>query len=118
GGSGAVGFAGDLDLDYELSSLISGLLANKLGGVKNADGVAELAVPLKVSGSASAPRVFVDVKSLAKKQAIDQTSRILGRLLSGGKDAQPSGEPSEEQPDAPPEKPRLPFNLEGLFKKK
>ncbi len=118
GGSGVIGFAGDLALDYELSSLISGLLANKLGGVRNADGVAQLAVPLKVSGSASSPRVFVDVRSLAKKQAIDQATGILGRLLSGGKDAQPAGEPGEEQPAAPPERPRLPFNLEGLFKNK
>jgi uncharacterized protein involved in outer membrane biogenesis len=111
-GDGAIGFGGDLDLDYQLSSLISGLLAQKLGGALNADGVAQLAVPLRVKGAASSPLVFVDVKSLAKKQAVEQAKGLLGKLLSKGKEGETEGEEA-----APKEKPRLPFDLEGLFKK-
>ncbi|MBI1354223.1 MAG: hypothetical protein GC160_07745 [Acidobacteria bacterium] len=116
GGKGSIGFGGDdLKLDYDISSLITGVLADKLGGPKNADGVAQLAVPIRVKGAAAAPLVYVDVKSLAKKQAVDQATRILGGLLGGKKKAE-EGEAGAEQ--APAEKPRLPFNLEGLFNKK
>ena len=116
GGKGSIGFGGrDLSLNYDLSSLITGILADKLGGVKNADGVAQLAVPIRVKGSTAAPVVYVDVKSLAKRQGVDQAKRLLGDLLGG---RTPAGEGEPGAAEAPEEKPRLPFNLEGLFKKK
>jgi len=116
-GEGAVSFAEDLGLDYELSSLITGLLAQKLGGALTPDGVAQLAVPLRVKGDAGAPRVFVDVKTLAKDQAIDQAQNLLDKLLSKGKDKDAEGEGAEGE-QAAPQKPRLPFDLESLFKKR
>lgn len=111
-GDGAIGFGGEIDLDYELSSLVSGLLAQKLGGALNSDGVAQLAVPLRVKGNASSPLVFVDVKSLVKDQAAEQVKGLLGKLLSKGQE----DEPVEGEEPAPKQKPRLPFDLEGIFK--
>lgn len=110
-GDGAIGFGGELDLDYELSSLISGLLAQKLGGALNQEGVAQLAVPLRLKGDATSPLVFVDVKSLVKEQAVEQAKGLLGKLLNRGGD----GEPAEGEEAAPKPRPRLPFDLEGLF---
>ena len=85
GGSGSFGF--DQTLDYNLSTLISGALADRLGGTKNAEGVAQLAAPMRVSGTMSSPRVTPDVKSIAKQAAISQAAGALDRLLN-----KPTGE--------------------------
>ena len=47
GGGGSFNFANELD--YNLSSLITGAIAKTLGGRANADGIAQLAVPLRSS---------------------------------------------------------------------
>ena len=134
GGSGSFDF--DMGLDYDVSSLISGPLAAALGGGKTAEGVAQLAAPLRVTGSVAEPRVFLDVKSLAKKAAVDQTKRLLRDLLTkkDPKEAAESGE-GVEAPEAPPadgeiraprppgqaaapeeeKKPELPYGLGGLL---
>lgn len=117
-GEGAISFAGDLGLDYQLSSLITGLLAQKFGGSLTPDGVAQLAVPLRVKGDAGAPRVFVDVKSLAKKQAVGQAQNLLDRLLNKRKDNDGEGDTSEGEAEEKPSRPRLPFDLESIFKKR
>ncbi len=127
GGAGSLGF--DESLDFDLSSLVSGALAQALGARPNTDGVAQAAVPLDVSGSLSAPKVRPDLKRLAQKAAVDQARSILDSLFNkkGGEEdaeggaatetgAAPAAEPGAEA--AEPSRPRLPLDLGGLFRKK
>ena len=115
GGAGSFGF--DLDLDYDISSLISGPLADALGGEKNTEGVAQLAAPLRVTGTVDSPKVFLDVKGLAKKAAADKAKSLLGGLL-GGKSSEQETPPAAEGEEQQPEKAKkLPFGLGGVVDK-
>jgi len=116
GGAGSFGF--DQGLDYDVSSLISGPLAKLLGGSENAEGVVQAAAPLRVSGTMKSPRVFLDVKSLAKKAAVDQAKGFLGGLLNRNQEpaegeASTEGEAAEGEAEQP--KKKLPFGLGGLL---
>ena len=113
GGAGSLGF--DQSLDFDLSSLISGPLAQTLGGRPNPDGVAQVAVPLSVSGALSAPKVRPDLKRMARTAAVDRAQGLLNSLW-GKKDA--GEEDAPEADSAAPTKPRLPLDLGGLFRKK
>ena len=129
GGSGFFEFLeGEIDLDYTISSLITGALAAALGGQKNADGVPQVAAPLRVSGNTESPKVFLDLQALAKQQAANYANRLLESLFkkaTGGGEAAPSPAGETEAPQAPtppgaeapapPERPRLPFGLGGIL---
>ena len=116
GGAGSFGF--DQGLDYNISSLISGPLAKLLGGSANAEGVVQAAAPLRVSGTMESPRVFLDVKSIAKKAAVDQAKGFLGNLLNRNRE-EPAGDEAETEGategEEQPEKKGLPFGLGGLL---
>ena len=116
GGAGSFGF--DQGLDYNVSSLISGPLAKLLGGSANTEGVVQAAAPLRVSGTMESPRVFLDVKSLAKKAAVDQAKGFLGGLLNRNQspaegEASAEGAAAEGETEQP--KKKLPFGLGGLL---
>ena len=130
GASGFLEFLNsEIDLNYTVSSLITGALAEALGGQKNADGQAQVAAPLRVSGSADSPKVFLDLKAFAKQQAASYAKRLLDSLLkkSQGGGEQPSAPAAPGDPQAPtppsvqapasPERPRLPFSLGGILDK-
>ncbi len=109
GGGGSFNFANKLD--YNLSSLITGAIAKTLGGRANADGIAQLAVPLRVKGDFSSPLVTPDFKAIAKQQAVKQATSLLDGLFNKNKD-----EAGEEGEGAPKEEEnRLPFDLKGLL---
>ena len=79
GGSGFLEFANEaIDMDYSVSSLITGALAAALGGEKNEQGEAQVAAPLRVSGSTESPKVFLDLRSLVKRQAANQAKAFAG----------------------------------------
>jgi|GEM_PF-1272450 len=118
GGAGSFGF--DQDLDYNVSSLISGPLAELLGGSANAEGVAQAAAPLRVSGTMESPRVFLDVKGIAKKAAVDQAKGFLGNLLNRNREQPAEGEAAAEGEATEEEQPKkkgLPFGLGGILDK-
>jgi len=109
GGGGSFNFANKLD--YNLSSLITGVIAKTLGGKANADGIAQLAVPLRVKGDFGSPLVIPDFKALAKQQAVKQATSLLDGLFNKNK-----GEPGEEGEEAPAEEKKgLGFDLKGLL---
>ena len=109
GGGGSFNFANKLD--YNLSSLITGAIAKTLGGRANADGIAQLAVPLRVKGDFSSPLVVPDFKALAKQQAVKQATSLLDGLFNKNKDE--AGEDGEEAPED--QKKGLGFDLKGLL---
>ena len=119
GGSGYLEFVNEvIDLDYTVSSLITGALAAALGGEKNEQGEAQLAAPLRVSGSTDSPKVFLDLKALVKQQAARRVRGLLDSLIDRGKPADSPDAP--EAPEAPqadeePDAPRLPFSLGGIL---
>ncbi len=126
GAAGFVAFASEaIGLDYSVSSLITGALAAALGGEKNAQGEAQVAAPLRVSGTTESPKVFLDLKTFAKQQAASQAKRLIDSLLKGKLGGESEAAPSDEQPAAPspepsapqPEadRPRLPFSLGGIL---
>jgi hypothetical protein len=64
------------------------------------------------------PRVFLDVKSIAKKAAVDQAKGFLGNLLNRNRE-EPAGDEAEAEgateAEEQPEKKGLPFGLGGLL---
>ncbi len=124
GGSGFLEIAGGdaIDLDYSISSLITGALAAALGGEKNEQGQAQVAAPLRVSGSTESPKVFLDLKSFVKQQAGRRARGLLDSLIGGkgrgaAEAAQGAQEGAGEEPAAQPQRPRLPFSLGGVLDK-
>lgn len=124
GGSGYMDYASDvIGLDYQISSLITGALAAALGGEKNAEGEAQVAAPLRVSGSTDSPKVFLDLRAFAKQQAATHASRLLESFLKkqgiGAPEASGDQQPDAAEPVAPGEpeqdRPRLPFSLGGVL---
>jgi len=131
GGSGFFEIANDeIDLDYSVSSLITGALAAVVGGEKNEQGEAQVAAPLRVSGNTESPKVFLDLKALVRQQAASQATRLLESLLKGRKPEQETAAPETPEDGAvaaptapqPPaavdeDRPRLPFSLGGILDK-
>ena len=101
GGSGFFEFAKQtIDMDYTVSSLITGALAAALGGQKNAQGEAQVAAPLRVSGTTESPKVFLDLKAFAKQQASTYANRLLDSLAQRqeGGSARRAAEGGEARP--------------------
>jgi hypothetical protein len=125
GGAGFFELTNDvIDLDYTVSSLITGALAAALGGEKNAQGEAQVAAPLRVSGNTKSPKVFLDLKAFAKQQAGGYAQRLLESLIKGKTPETPGAAegveapaPVDVQPEAEGERPRLPFSLGGILDK-
>ena len=73
-------------------------------------------MPLDVGGVLTSPKVRPDLKRLAQKAAVDKAQGLLESLFDkkGGEEAagEESAEPAEQS------KPRLPFDLGGLLRKK
>lgn len=127
GGSGFLSYGGELiDLDYQISSLITGALAAALGGGKNAEGQAQVAAPLRVTGSTESPKVFLDLAAFVKQQAATHANRLLESLIrkklpgllpeaAPEAPAPATAEPTAPAPPVEEEKPRLPFNLGGIL---
>lgn len=101
--AGSVGFAGELDLDMELSMPLSmlegssllqatgggqGLVSRILGGAAGRDEVID--VPVSVTGTMSDPKIGVDQRAFAaglKRLLGGQEGRgLLQRILGGGQD--------------------------------
>lgn len=111
-GDGSFGF--DQSLDMDLSSSVTGAVADLLGGTQDDAGVAWVSVPLRVRGSVDSPSVTPDFGRLVKDEAVRRATGILGTVLGGGSnDAEGDAAATEEQ-----ERPRLPFNLGDLLNKR
>jgi uncharacterized protein involved in outer membrane biogenesis len=79
-GAGVMGF--DQSLDFKLQAIISAAKAAKLGPValvRNSQG--EIAIPVNVSGTATAPKYGIPVGSVAKKAVQEQVQKGLEKLL-------------------------------------
>jgi len=79
-GAGVMGF--DQSLDFKLQAIISAAKAATLGPVahlRNAQG--EIAIPVTVSGTATAPKYGVPVGSVAKKAVKEELQKGLNKLL-------------------------------------
>lgn len=79
-GAGVMGF--DQSLDFKLQAIISAAKAAKLGPValvRNSQG--EIAIPVNVSGTATAPKYGIPVGAVAKKAVQEQVQKGLEKLL-------------------------------------
>lgn len=108
-GGGSFGF--DQSLHLDLRSAVSGALAQLLGGQKDAEGTAWVAVPLRVRRSIADPSVTPDLGRLVRDEAIRRAGGLLDSLIGGKAEQTPAGG-ERQQP-----KPRLPFDLRGLLDK-
>jgi uncharacterized protein involved in outer membrane biogenesis len=79
-GAGVMGF--DQSLDFKLQAIISAAKAAKLGPVaylRNSQG--EIAIPVTVSGTATAPKYGIPVGAVAKKAVQEQVQQGLQKLF-------------------------------------
>jgi len=78
-GQGRFGFDGSLD--FSLAVNVTGKLADRLGGKPGAGGKPVLRVPVKVSGTTSAPKVYPDVGGVVKQRMVEKATGLLESLF-------------------------------------
>jgi hypothetical protein len=86
-GQGRVGF--DHSLEFGLITDITGSLASRLGAKPDASGRAQLRVPVKVRGTLESAKVYPDVASMAKAQAIKKVKGLLDSFFNKKTAGQP-----------------------------
>lgn len=79
-GAGVMGF--DQSLDFKLKAIISAAKAAKLGPVAHlGNSQGEIAIPVTVSGTATAPKYGIPVGAVAKKAVQEQVQKGLEKLF-------------------------------------
>lgn len=114
-GGGSFGF--DQSLAIDLDSAVSGALAELLGGSRDSSGAAWVIVPLRIRGSVADPSVSPDLGRLIKNEAVRRATGLLDVLINGKSEEPAEGETPEEAPEEEP-KPRLPFDLGDILRRK
>jgi uncharacterized protein involved in outer membrane biogenesis len=86
-GAGSISF--DHELNFDLNTTISGPVAAKLGGRPNSEGTAVAQIPVKVSGTLTAPKVRPDLTRAAKQQVKERVTDLLDSLFKPRQNQQP-----------------------------
>lgn len=90
-GQGSVSF--DHAISFDLMTDMTGELASRLAGKRDAAGVAHLRVPVRVRGTLESPKVYPDVGGMAKGAAVEKARSLLDSFLkkrqSGAEEPKP-----------------------------